>query len=125
MYSVSMKTTENEIKLQYRLSNGAWRDCGERTNEFLDRCVQQSGLSESAVISQLESGQKIRNAASDWYSYCRDGEYAEKIERKVQRASVEQQKKLIKTCSECGETGSAGSYPFSTIADGNICDNCL
>lgn len=29
------------------------------------------------------------------------------------------------SCSCCGQGGYAGSYPFSTISYGEVCDDCL
>jgi hypothetical protein len=77
------------IKLQYQLSSGTWVDCGDRTEEFLARCEKSNGkdatgqvvpafravrtLTRDEVMAELTAGAKLRNAADDWYSNCRDG----------------------------------------------------
>lgn len=30
-----------------------------------------------------------------------------------------------RVCSDCGQSGYEGAYPFSTIVGGNICDDCI
>lgn len=59
--------------LQYQLSNGIWVDCDERTNEFLNRCVQHDyrDYTMDQVIDILNGGGRVRNNSSGWYSNCR------------------------------------------------------
>lgn len=57
--------------LQYQLSTGSWRDCGERTEEFILRCEKTSGIPRDKVLDLLISGNKVRNSLTDWYSNCR------------------------------------------------------
>ena len=60
-------------KLQYQLSNGSWMDCEERTEEFLNLCVEHDyrHYSMDQVIEMLNSGKRVRNDKEDWYSECR------------------------------------------------------
>ena len=59
-------------KLQYRLANGSWVDCKERTEEFLNKCVKNDyrHYTMDQVITELNSGRKTEND-SEWYSQCR------------------------------------------------------
>ena len=60
-------------KLQYRLSNGSWVDCEERTDEFLAKCVKNDyrKYTMDQVIEILNSAETVRNDVPDWYSECR------------------------------------------------------
>jgi hypothetical protein len=74
--------------LQYQLSTGTWKDCGDRTEEFLLRCEKFNGcddagrilpafrakrnLTRDEVIYALtEEECTLRNDSDDWYSNCR------------------------------------------------------
>jgi len=65
--------------LQYQTSRGDWVNCnggwdgkgGDRTEEFLALCEQNTGMSREEVIASLESGKTLRNDPADWYSNCR------------------------------------------------------
>lgn len=61
------------MNLQYQLSNGAWIDCEERTQEFLDLCVAHNSDINSVEDAEqaLLAGRTLRNDSSDWYSNCR------------------------------------------------------
>ena len=61
------------MKLQYRLSNGSWIDCDNRTEEFLAKCVKNDYHNNTIdqVVEILNSGKKFRKSVSDWYSECR------------------------------------------------------
>lgn len=127
---MTTKTSEKELRLQYLLSNGSWIDCGDRQNEFLDMCIEFGGVSDrDELVDKLVTGAEIRNDSQDWYSKCRCGNYADELSAKRDKILEERQKKEssknLYTCSECGQTGHAGNYPFSTISGGNICDDCL
>jgi hypothetical protein len=92
------------MKLQYQLSNGNWIDCGDRTEEFITRCINNNSHlkinTREQIFEALSQGKTLRNDASDWYSNCRDYEAVEKIqaEKKANQKPVE----YIK-CS-CGHT---------------------
>ncbi len=58
-------------ELQYRLSNGSWVNCGDRTDVFLVRCEKNSNLNRDCVLNELSSGKQLRNSPSDWYGECR------------------------------------------------------
>jgi hypothetical protein len=68
-----------EIKLQYQTSTGRWINCEERTEEFLTRCEQTTDKSRDEIIAILKTGETVRNDSDDWYSYCRDGNTADRI----------------------------------------------
>lgn len=61
------------IVLQYQNSIGSWSNCGERTDEFLDRCVKfNSGIeSRKDAVKTMLDGKTLRNDSADWYSNCR------------------------------------------------------
>ena len=65
----------NNLKgeLQYQMSTGTWRNCDERTKEYLERCVDGDyhGYTMDEVIAELNNGKTVRNAPADWYSRCR------------------------------------------------------
>lgn len=109
------------MRLQYRLSNGAWDDCGPRTDEFLALCERFGGLdSRASVIAALEAGNMVRNDPSDWHSKCRCGDVA--AARRAARHAVPVTPPL--RCKCCGQTGRAGAYPFSTLPGSGRCDDC-
>jgi hypothetical protein len=67
-----MDQKEVAMKLQYRLANATWVDCGERTEEFLARCMKYGGCGDLlATVDALKLGKEVRNSPDDWYSYCR------------------------------------------------------
>ncbi len=89
--SVAMKKSWSELKtpkatvklngiLQYRLSNGSYVDCDDRTDEFLNKCVKNDyhKYSINQVIEILNSGKTVDND-SDWYAMCR----VKPVERKA------------------------------------------
>jgi hypothetical protein len=88
-YNPKTKETEmSELKLQYRLSNGNWKNCDDRTEEFLVCCEKENGpdengkiqprfhatrdLTRDETVAALLSGQNLRNHHADWYSECRN-----------------------------------------------------
>lgn len=89
----------SEKILQEMLSNGAWINCGERTEELLLRCERVKGISREELIQTLISGKKVRNAPGNWYSYCRykPAERPPAIEEKV----IEKRGQLWEPCG-CG-----------------------
>lgn len=109
-----------EMILQYMLTNGAWVDCDDRTESFLGNCVASDPdcNTREEVCLKLSSGKTVRNHPEDWYSVCRY-----KPEAAPVPASQPTPAKIYR-CG-CGNTGRAGEYPFSTIAGGNVCDDCL
>lgn len=116
------------MNLQYQLSNGKWTDVGDRTDEFLSRCMKNNGPDASGklvprvkatrdatreeVLKALESGKELKNDKNDWYSNCRDSN-AIKIQ---QPKSTE----MVK-CS-CGHTVSKISVMNSSR--GTSCPDC-
>ena len=58
--------------LQYKLSNGDWENCDDRTDEFLAACVRNGGVeNETEAITKLTAGEMLRNWPDDWNSVCR------------------------------------------------------
>jgi hypothetical protein len=106
------------MKLQYQLSNGAWADCADRTQEFIDNCVsiEKNGGIDS-VIKTLESGKSVQHDFGYWHCYCRDADSL--IKQKITEI------KHTHCCSKCGQTGNSGKYPFSTLVGSGLCDDCL
>lgn len=104
------------MELQYMLSNGAWVDCGERTENFLERCDKFGGYPDrDAVLAALNSGKTVRNDSEDWYSKCRI---------KPAPIPVKPEPNWL-YCKNCGERGLDGQYPFSTLRGSGICDDCV
>lgn len=106
--------------LQYQLSNGSWVDVNsEDVEKLLLRCEKHEKLNREEVIEKLESGRSCRIDSDDWYSVCRY-----KPEPLPQPKPKKETQKLY-TCKSCGETGHAGSYPFTTAPLTGFCDDCL
>lgn len=62
--------------LQYRLSNGKWLDCGERSAEFLARCIAFAGYfkrDEASVLADLAAGKPVQNNQG-CFDQCRDAD---------------------------------------------------
>lgn len=113
------------MRLQYQLSNGSWVNCGDRTAEFLSLCVQFGGFAdEPAVRAALAAGTEIRNGANDWYRVCRDGDVADAALAAADARRAATAKRPVLYCRSCGQTGSAGAYPFSTLPGSGRCDDC-
>jgi len=77
------------------------------------------------VAAELAAGKMVR-CGSDWYEYLRDGDIsAAKMaaEKAAKAAKSVTHVRALLTCSCCGATGYAGSYPFSTVA--GSCDDCV
>ena len=122
------------MRLQYQLSNGAWVDCNERTEEFLTLCMQNNGRDETGkivprfwascdltrdeVIAHLGTGVQLRNDREDWYSECQDGEAIDRIiaERRAKQKPVE----MVK-CT-CGHTIPRRSVMSASL--GTSCPDC-
>lgn len=61
--------------LQYRLSNGNWVDCGNRAEEFLRRCITETGKTRGADVSECEDlGLCTCLAVAEFEARKRDGE---------------------------------------------------
>ena len=121
------------MRLQYRLSNGNWVDCNDRTDEFLTWCENWNVIvdgktvqptfpitpaSRNDVVAALESGIILRNDGSDWYSQCRDGEYVDK--KNVERLTNMKPVELVK-CS-CGHTIPKNQVMSASL--GTSCSDC-
>jgi len=114
------------MRLQYQLSNGSWVDCGDRTDEFLQRCIENRqkinrvwvSLTRAEVIAALDAGRELRNDPNDWYSVCRDGEAVERI-RAARRAAAPTIE-MVK-CS-CGHTVPRGLVMSASM--GTSCSEC-
>lgn len=122
------------MRIQYQLSNGAWINCGDRTEEFLARCEKFNGigadgkgcaafravrpLTRDEVLAELAAGRSLRNDSDDWYSNCRDGEAVEALAaaRRAAQPPVEMRK-----CS-CGHTVPARSV--MSASRGSSCPDC-
>jgi len=105
------------MKLQYQLSNGAWVDCADRTDEFLSDLDRFSGLSNRAeIISALSAGKQLRNDSADWYSNCRDIEAIEALRAAMPEIKIE----MVK-CS-CGHT--VPKHQRMSTSTGSSCPDC-
>lgn len=65
--------------LQYQLANGSWIDCGDRTNEFLEKAEKFIGNHPSktalldgydSVSDRLNAGRRV-DCGTGWYSEIR------------------------------------------------------
>ena len=136
------------MRLQYQLANGNWVDVNaysktDRTDEFLARCMENNRISgdgkindratyagdrtmtRDEVIAALVGGETLRNDRGDWYSNCRDGEFADAKAAKLLAAARAADKRPVLRCQSCGATGHAGAYPFSTLPGSGRCDDCV
>lgn len=63
------------MRLQYQMANGRWADCNDgvddSTEEFINYCIETTGLNRDEVIEKLASGEKVPNDSDDWYDVCR------------------------------------------------------
>lgn len=117
------------MRLQYRLSNGTWIDCGDRTDEFLQRTVKYhriydkqtdtlQSVSIDEILDILSSGKTVRNHDEDWYSECRDGEVIDRIRSEYM---AKQKPAKYKTC-DCGHT--VPTSQVMTASMGTSCPDC-
>jgi hypothetical protein len=116
------------MRLQYRLSNGSWIDCGDRTEEFLTRCVAYAGGDREKIMTEIAEGKDVRHRGDDWYAMVRDGEVADQKRDALQQsqmAAAAADKRPVLRCKSCGATGHAGAYPFSTLPGSGCCDDCI
>jgi len=115
--------------LQFQLSNGVWMDAKESDVDDLLSCVVvfSKGISSIAeAVEVMSAGKILRNNKDYWYSNCRMIDKAAEQQRRDNYAkAVHDKNKSLKRCVSCGQEGFAGSYPFSTIADGGECDDCI
>lgn len=106
------------LKLQYQLSNGMWVDCEERTDEFLTRCEQNNSMTRDEVVAALLTGRTLRNDPQDWYMNCRSGRAYE--EAMTRRQAAQKPVEMVR-CS-CGHT-----VPRSQVmsaSTGTACPEC-
>jgi hypothetical protein len=120
------------MNLQYQLSSGAWRDCGDRTEAFLARCEKFNGigtdgkmcaafravrlLTRDEVLVALADGQSLRNDIADWYSNCRDCSGVEAAALRAAQPTAE-----MRRCS-CGHTVPDNSV--MSASRGSSCPRC-
>ena len=116
--SPAIRAGKATMKLQYQLSNGAWVDCENRTEEFFGRCEKNEKKTRDEIIKILLSGETVRNDPADWYSNCRDGETANRIA--AEKIAKRQEQKIVK-CS-CGHSVPAGNV--MSTSSGTSCPNC-
>ena len=118
-----------EKTFQYQNCNGDWKDINSSDRDmFLDYCVDNNDSinSHNDAIVAMESGEKLRNDPADWYRNCRmfDKIEDEKRMKEFYRRENERLNSLI-YCSDCGQSGHNGQYPFSTIVGDGVCDDCI
>jgi len=122
------------MRLQHQLSNGAWRDCGEKTEGYLADCQEWNGPDETGnltyrheatrdatrdeILAALADGHSVRNDRDDWYSVCRDGAAVEALTaaRRIAQPLVE-----MRRCA-CGHTVPARSV--MSTSRGSSCPEC-
>ncbi len=121
--------------VQFMLGNGVFIDCGDRTEEFLDRCIAQAikatsnGFAiekreflskivdrETAMLA-LESGKILSTGRGGWDDQVR-------IKPAAIKPQPQTNTKPLLRC-RCGNTGHAGAYPFSTLPGSGRCDDCV
>jgi len=115
-----------KIRLQYRLSNGSWIDCKNRTDEFFNRCLkirqnidgEFKNITEKQAIDILENGKTLRNAPADWYSECRCGNFYDK--KMAEREAAQNKIKMVRC--DCGCT--IPEHSVMSASMGTSCPNC-
>ena len=58
--------------LQKKMADGSWFDCNDRTEEFLNKCLQNDyrNLTEETAIEMLNNGELL-HCGTDHYDRCR------------------------------------------------------
>ena len=106
------------MRLQRQMCNGEWMDCNERTEYFLGLCIKFNGLSREECIVALTAGRELRRNGNDWYSYCRDGEFADKKSAAIREA----QKQVKMVMCDCGHRVPQNSVMQASM--GTSCPDC-
>lgn len=111
------------MKLQYSAmgSNGEiWIDCQNRFDELITKAAEHHGHTVEQVTNNgLLKGMMIPLPADGWY--------VTKL-RDLDSIKPPKQTPAPTTdchCKLCGQTGRSGGYPFSTLPDSGVCDDCL
>jgi len=97
--------------LQYQMSNGNWTPCNDRSEAFVAECMVWRKLSRDEVIGALCAGKTLAYD-SDWYS-------------KIRSAPIARPMVHRPTHAPCPRCGASSPSRFTTIADGDICDDCV
>lgn len=109
------------MKLQYLLGTNSigarvWQDCGERTDEFLDRAAAFAKSDRTAVLDKLARGTVYFAPAHD--AMLRD---AGRVQ--AQRSASPAQPEPVK-CVICGEHQPASRFTTLPIS-ARTCDDCV
>lgn len=111
------------MRLQYSAmgSNGVmWINAQERFDEFVEKAAKFHGHTVDQIVNNgLLAGKNIPINTGWDATKIRDYDSI----RHIKTETIDNRK--LYTCSHCGQTGYAGSHPFSTISGGNVCDDCL
>lgn len=79
-------------------------------------------------------GESVRGMETEQAGYEQTGAVIRALEAGMPLAEVEaavsgqprpRPAQQLLRCSECGQSGYAGEYPFSTLGGGQPCDDCL
>lgn len=102
--------TDTNLSIQYQLANGSWIDAGPRASEFIGRAAAMHGHDQ--VRANLAAGKPVTHDTS-WYG---------KIRRTPEKQAAPPPIPARAPCNGCGETSPSR---FTTIASGNLCDDCI
>lgn len=117
-----------EYLLGYTSMGASYAACGDRTDEFLARAAEYNRISVDEVRAALARGDDVVYNTGEITAYhLRDAGIAaaRRLTRSAQQASQRAASAPSRMrCRSCGQTGSRGSYPFSTNPGGGHCDDC-
>jgi hypothetical protein len=129
--SVPAELTHIEYMVGCGSTGALYRECGDRTDEFLNRAADRNKITIDEVRARLLSGKSVDfDYVMDSGPYdIRDGAIVEAMARNARIVADEKRAEYNKThkryrCRECGATGYAGQYPFSTNPGSGLCDDC-
>ncbi len=117
-----------EYLVGYTSIGAHYAPCGDRTEEFIARAAAFNSVTVDEIRQQLASGKNPGFSQGEVSTYClRDAgiaatqQMAVAARQATQRASGASSRMR---CRSCGQTGSRGSYPFSTNPGSGRCDDC-
>jgi hypothetical protein len=117
-----------EYLLGYTSAGAAYEPCGDRTDEFVARAAAFNGVTPDEIRQQLAAGKTTGYSQGEISTYhLRDAAIAAAKKLAVgatlaARRAAGASSRMC--CRSCGQTGSRGSYPFSTNPGSGRCDDC-
>ncbi len=109
-----------------------WGDV-EDGDSYIEKAAQYQNQTVMEIRQKLLQGKEVEYMRTEWEytpAMIRDGVICEALYHniKIDHENRNQQKRNDRgwyTCSQCGQSGYGGEYPFSTIVGGCTCDDCM